>query len=170
VRRIFHHIAGPLLTAFGSGIAIATISIICLKLAEKLGVNIWVIAPIGASAALVFAAPYSPFSQPKNVILGNCLSAICGIAAMHLNLDIHISAGIAVGMAIGTMIIFRVLHPPGGGVALLMVLTKVTAPMIVIFPTMINSIILVLCAILFHKFTHHHYPHIHQLQKSETAN
>jgi len=36
------------------------------------------LAPMGASACLVFAAPAAPFSQPKNVILGHLLSGFIG--------------------------------------------------------------------------------------------
>ena len=37
-------------------------------------------APMGASAALVFGAPALPFSQPRNVIGGHVVSAVCGVA------------------------------------------------------------------------------------------
>jgi CBS domain-containing membrane protein len=37
------------------------------------------VAPIGASAVLVFAVPASPLAQPRAVIGGNVVSALVGI-------------------------------------------------------------------------------------------
>jgi CBS-domain-containing membrane protein len=42
-------------------------------MAEAVGVSIWLIAPMGASAVLVFAVPASPLAQPWSVIVGNTL-------------------------------------------------------------------------------------------------
>src|SRR3546814_15987357 len=39
----------------------------------------WLVAPLGASAVLVFAVPASPLAQPWPVIGGNLLSAAGGI-------------------------------------------------------------------------------------------
>ena len=41
----------------------------------------YIVAPIGASAVLVFAVPASPLAQPFPVLLGNTLSAAVGIAS-----------------------------------------------------------------------------------------
>ena len=40
----------------------------------------WLIAPLGASAVLVFALPASPLAQPWSVIGGNTFSALVGVA------------------------------------------------------------------------------------------
>ncbi|MEC5214928.1 CBS-domain-containing membrane protein [Polaromonas sp. CG_9.5] len=39
----------------------------------------WLVAPLGASAVLVFALPASPMAQPWAVVGGNTLSALVGI-------------------------------------------------------------------------------------------
>ena len=44
---------------------------------------LWLIAPIGASAVLVFTAPASPLAQPWPVVGGNTLSALVGVACAH---------------------------------------------------------------------------------------
>jgi len=44
----------------------------------------WLVAPIGASAVLVFGVPASPLAQPWAVVGGNTVSALAGIACMNL--------------------------------------------------------------------------------------
>ena len=39
----------------------------------------WIIAPVGASAVLLFAVPSSPLAQPWPIVGGNAISAIVGI-------------------------------------------------------------------------------------------
>jgi CBS domain-containing membrane protein len=75
----------------------------------------WLVAPLGASAVLVFGVPASPLAQPWAVVGGNALSALVGIACMNwLPLPPLAAAAIAVALAIGVMFTLRCLHPPGG--------------------------------------------------------
>ena len=76
------------------------------------------IAPLGASAVLLFAAPESPLARPWNMIGGNILSAFIGVASGLLIADPVFAAPIACGTAITLMMIAGCLHPPGGAVAL----------------------------------------------------
>ena len=60
----------------------------------------WLIAPLGASAVLVFGVPASPLAQPWAVIMGNTASALVGIACAHLfGGTPELAAAIAVGGA-----------------------------------------------------------------------
>jgi CBS domain-containing membrane protein len=77
------------------------------------------VAPIGASAVLVFAVPASPLAQPRSVLGGNIVSALVGITVAMLVPQTLIAAPLAVGLAIGTMMLLGCLHPPGGAVALI---------------------------------------------------
>eukprot|EP01032_Pedospumella_encystans_P007269 gene7269-8720_t len=42
--------------------------------------SIWMLAPMGASAVLVFAVPASPLAQPWAVLGGNGVSVLIGVA------------------------------------------------------------------------------------------
>ncbi len=42
----------------------------------------WLVAPIGASAVLVFGVPSNPRAQPWAVVGGNTVSALAGIACV----------------------------------------------------------------------------------------
>lgn len=157
----WNHLRYSLFAGIGSFIGILIVSLISIKFANFGHYSKWLIAPIGASAALVFVAPHSPYAQPYNIIFGNSLSALMGIIALHITKDISIAAAIAVGLAVFFMQVLRVMHPSGGGVALLAVLTNVTDLGFVFFPTFINSCILVGVAYIFHKLNKHKYPNIH---------
>lgn len=144
------------------GIGLA--SLICrLWLGDVAGSLPYLVAPIGASAVIVFALPASPLAQPWPVIGGNAVSALMGIFAYHLGFGPDVTAGIAVAGAVGAMALGRCLHPPGGAVALTAALG---APAIhaagmdyAFVPVALNSAILVGLAWLFHKATGHSYPH-----------
>lgn len=77
------------------------------------------VAPLGASAVLVFAFPASPLAQPWPVLGGNLLSAAIGLACRHFIPAPELATALAVGTAIAAMSLARCLHPPGGACALL---------------------------------------------------
>src|SRR5688572_3543830 len=88
----------------------------------------WLIAPMGASAVLVFGVPASPMAQPWAVVAGNTLSALVGVGCSLWIPDPHLAAAAAVSVAIGAMFLLGCLHPPGGASALIVVLTQTTDP------------------------------------------
>jgi len=78
----------------------------------------WLMAPVGASAVLVFGLPASPLAQPWSVIGGSVLSGIIGLLLGNLLGSPLIAATIAIGLAIAVMNVTNCLHPPGGACAL----------------------------------------------------
>ena len=123
----------------------------------------WLVAPLGASAVLVFALPASPMAQPWAVVGGNTLSALVGIAGVHgahLLGSPELAAALAVASALALMLALRCLHPPGGATALMMVLGGIGEPMFAFYPVMPNSVLLVLAGILYNNATRRTYPHM----------
>lgn len=122
------------------------------------------VAPMGASAVLIFAVPASPLAQPWPVIGGNTLSALVGIAVARLVPDPVLAAGIAVALAIALMSLARCLHPPGGAAALLAVLggpvVNDAGFMFALDPVAVNAVLMVLIGLGFHKSLRHNYPHV----------
>lgn len=120
-------------------------------------------APIGASAVLLFAVPSSPLAQPWSIIGGNLAAAIVGVTCAILIRDVVIAAAFALSLAIAVMFALRCLHPPSGAVALTAVLggsaTHQLAYQFVLFPVAINSFLLLLVAIVFNNATRRPYPH-----------
>ncbi len=120
----------------------------------------WLVAPLGASAVLVFGVPASPLAQPWAVIMGNTASALVGIACVHLFGGVpELAAAIAVGGAIGVMFLLRCLHPPGGAAALLMVLSGVRDWQFALDPVLLNSVLMVAAGMVYNGVTGRKYPH-----------
>ena len=123
----------------------------------------FIVAPIGASAVLLFAVPTSPLAQPWSIIGGNTLSALVGVVVTQFVHDPILAIGLAVALAIGVMSLTRSLHPPGGAAALTSVLggPAVTAAgfLYPFVPVALNSILLVLIGLCFHKLSKRAYPH-----------
>jgi CBS domain-containing membrane protein len=123
----------------------------------------WLVAPMGASAVLVFAVPASPLAQPWPVIGGNILSALVGIAVARAVPVPHLAAGLAVGLAILLMSLTRCLHPPGGAAALTAVIggPAVTAAGwgFALVPVGLNAALLAAAGLAFHRLSGHSYPH-----------
>jgi CBS domain-containing membrane protein len=121
------------------------------------------VAPMGASAVLLFAVPASPLAQPWSIIGGNTVSAIVGVACATWIPNPIDAAPIAVAVAIGAMFAFRCVHPPSGAVALTAVLGGPAVHALgfgfVLAPIAAQSFALLGVALVFHASTGHRYPH-----------
>lgn len=122
-----------------------------------------IVAPMGASAVLLFAVPASPLAQPWPIVGGNTISALVGVAVAHVVSDPLLAVGLAVSLAILAMSLTRSLHPPGGAAALTAVIggAAVTRagfwfPLV---PVAINALILVALGVVFHRLAGRRYPH-----------
>lgn len=122
----------------------------------------FLIAPMGASAVLLYAVPASPLAQPWSIVGGNIVSAIVGLICSHWIADPVVACALAIAGAIGLMFALRCLHPPGGAVALTAILA---GPVIqdhsayFLLLVTVNSVILLLVALFFNNATRRHYPH-----------
>lgn len=119
----------------------------------------WLVAPLGASAVLVFGVPASPLAQPWAVVAGNTVSALVGAACARWIGPTELAAALAVAAAIALMFTLRCLHPPGGASALLAVMTGVHDWRFALFPVAANSVLLVACGIAYNRATRRAYPH-----------
>jgi CBS domain-containing membrane protein len=130
------------------------------------------IAPMGASAVLLFSVPASPLAQPWSIVGGNIISAAVGVTCVLWISDLSLAAAVAVAGAIGAMFALRCLHPPGGAIALAAVLG---GPAIheqgysfLLSPVGLNSVLLLLVAIAFNNATRRRYPHSAQGDHANT--
>lgn len=80
------------------------------------------IASMGSSAVLLFAAPHSPMAQPWSFIGGHLVSALIGITCFKFIPSPFVAAALAVALSIFAMHWLYCLHPPSGATALAMVL------------------------------------------------
>ncbi|MBB3395204.1 MULTISPECIES: HPP family protein [unclassified Rhizobium] len=153
-----------MLACLGALIAIALTGMVCGYFVGQGSHLPLIVAPMGASAVLLFAVPASPLAQPWSIIGGNTISAMMGISAAHFIHEPIIAIGVGVSLAIGAMSFTRCLHPPGGAAALTAVLGgPAVASWGLLFPFVpvaLNSCILVALGILFHKLGRRNYPHV----------
>ncbi len=153
----------PFRAAFGAGLALLA----CGGLVSLGGVwgaeaGLVLIAPLGATAFLLFAVPNSPLAQPWSAVVGNTVSAIVAVTVVLLGPPQAVAAGLAVFWAMAGMAALRAMHPPGGAVALATVLS---APLVqemgfrfVLAPVLLDTVVLVGAALLFNRLTGRRYP------------
>jgi len=126
----------------------------------------WLIAPMGASAVLLFAVPASPLAQPWAMLAGNLVSALIGVSCARWIDDPAMAASLAGALAIAAMFQLRCLHPPGGAVAVTAVLggpvIHEMAYRFVLYPVLLNSLLLLAVALLFNNALKRRYPHLPQ--------
>jgi len=115
-----------------------------------------IIPSMGASAVLVFAVPHGKLSQPWALIGGQLISAFVGVVCYLFISNIFVAAGLAVGLAIGVMHLFRCLHPPGGATALVAVVGGAEIHALgfnyILTPVLLNTLIILIVAIVFNSF------------------
>jgi CBS domain-containing membrane protein len=129
------------------------------------GLNPWFIAPMGASAVLLFAVPASPLAQPWSIMGGNGVAALVGVSCARWIPDPIFAASLAAALSIALMLPLRCLHPPSGAVALTAVLG---GPAVLsqgyhfaLSPVLLNSGLLLAVALAFNNLLQRRYPHVH---------
>ena len=124
----------------------------------------WLAAPLGASAVLVFALPAGPLSQPWAVLAGNTFSAVVGVALVNAGagwVPAPVLAAAAAALAVLLMLATRCLHPPGGAVAVLAVVSGVSQWGFVLLPVALNSLLLLAAGVAYNRATGRPYPLVH---------
>jgi len=108
-----HQAPASLAAAVKAGLGgMAGIALLSL-LASVTGIP-WLVAPLGASCVLLFAAPLVPFSQPVNLVAGHLLCSVIGLVVAAVAPTEAWSLGLAVGLSIAAMHFLRITHPPAG--------------------------------------------------------
>lgn len=131
------------------------------------------VAPMGASAVLLFGVPASPLAQPWSIIGGNLVSATVGVAcAMWIPNPVD-AAALAVALAICAMFALRCVHPPSGAVALTAVLggpaVHAMGFSFVLEPIAIQSAALLGATLIYHAATGHRYPHAGRMGTADNS-
>ncbi|NWB94699.1 HPP family protein [Pseudomonas gingeri] len=129
-----------------------------------LELTLHLVGPVGASAVLLFAVSTGALAQPWSIVGSYFVATVAALIAVLLLGHSFLSAGVAVGLAIAGMCILRCLHPPGGAMALCVVLSQTDlAPLglSVFYPVMLNAGMLLGCALVFNNLTGVRYPKAH---------
>lgn len=152
-----------MIACLGTILGISLTALVCRLFLQSTEGLPFIVAPLGASAVLLFAVPASPLAQPWPIIGGNMISALVGLLVARAIDEPVLAMGMGVSLAIAIMSAMRCLHPPGGAAALTAVIggpNIASAGFLFPFvPVAVNSILLVVLGILFHKLTRRSYPH-----------
>lgn len=152
-----------LVSGLGGALSIFLVFWVTGFVADAANMRVLLMASMGATAVLIFAAPHGPLSQPWNVIGGHTVSAAIGISVHKLGIDPVIAGAIAVGLAITAIYYLQCLHPPGGATALIPILSGSAIDdygyWFVLFPAGLGALLMVLAAIAYnYPFPWRRYP------------
>lgn len=147
--------AEKLASTLGGFVGIFLISVISFHFTGANGAAL-IIPSMGASAVLVFAVPHGKLSQPWALFGGQLCSAFVGVSCYLLVPNLFLAAGLAVGLAIGVMHVFRCIHPPGGATALVAVVGSSEIHALgfeyILTPVLLNTVIIFITAFVFNSF------------------
>ncbi len=159
-------------SSLGVGLGIA-LACLLIGLADHFYPHLlFLFAPLGATAVLVFAVPSSPLAQPWNCVVGNTVSALYTLLLLGLFAPLpHIAlATLAVAGAVVLMLLLRALHPPGGAVALMMVLAAeqlLPVDWTLLIPVTVLSAAMVIVGVCYHRACGRSYLH-HSVLSNKT--
>lgn len=148
--------------SFGALLAVGLISLFLLSPEVDTEFGLYLVAPFGASAVMLFAVPNSPLAQPWSVLVGCVLGAFIGVASCYIVPDASLRVALAVAVTVFAMTLLRALHPPAGGVAMAAALhPEEIFPLgfwFVLTPIGLGAVALVLMAMAYAWLTGRKYP------------
>lgn len=124
-------------------------------------VALHLLGPLAASAVLLFAVHSGALAQPWPLVGSYACATVVGLVLHHWFGSALWVAALALGVAILVMCLLRCLHPPGGGVAVSVVLadSSLTALGDQMFePIMLNVLVLLAVAVIYNRLTGVRYP------------
>lgn len=149
------------IASIGAGLGLMMTSLISHWLLGE--VNLWFVAPMGASAVLLFGLPNSPLAQPWSIVGGNLVAGVVGVTTALWVPHAALACGIAACLTIALMFQLRCLHPPSGAVALTAILggngVQQLGYHFILTPVLLNSVCLALLALVFNNLAGRRYPH-----------
>ena len=150
--------------ALGAMLGISIAALLATAATDGLFLRHFVLmAPFGATATLIFAAPNSPLAQPWPVFVGTLVSALVAVAVSMAVPQTVVAAPLAVALAIFVMALCRATHPPGGAVALMVPLAGPAHadPAWPFLPLATGTLLLIGIGVLFARATGRRYPFRH---------
>jgi CBS-domain-containing membrane protein len=147
-------------------IAIYLISVPSLYPSWPLSTKLFLVGSFGASAALLYGAPHSPFAQPRPLLVGQVIAAVTGVTAYKLlGSHVGLAAAVAVATTIAFMQLANAVHPPAGATALIAVLGPASVHHLgyefVLTPVLTGALILLVVAVAVNNLSsreERHYP------------
>ncbi|MCJ8240662.1 HPP family protein (plasmid) [Rhizobium sp. SSM4.3] len=124
--------------------------------------GLYLVAPLGASAVLMFAVPNSPLAQPWSAVVGNTVAALVGVAISLFVPEPILRIALAIALAIVATFTLRAVHPPAGAVAMTVAMSPEAVQHLgfwfALAPIATGTVSLVFIAIAYARVTGRRYP------------
>jgi CBS-domain-containing membrane protein len=133
----------------------AFLTILLLATANAADVAPLLIAPFGASCALVFGAPASPLARPYNVVGGHLVTTACGLLVITCIGVSPIAIALGVGIGISAMLLTDTLHPPAGANPIVIAFAH-SGWSFLVAPILIGAGFIVICGSVYHRLVTGH--------------
>lgn len=121
------------------------------------------LASMGASAVILFAAFNSPLAQPWSFVGSHLLAAAIGVSCARWVDALWLAASLSVALTLLAMLRLHCLHPPGGATALVPVLggdsVHALGYQLVLTPVALNIVVLLLLAWIVNRSLGRKYPY-----------
>ena len=148
----------PLLGGIGAGVTIGILAYITFQsiLSDSI-YGLWIATSFGSTVVVVFGYPNNEFAQPKNVFFGHLLCTLIGILFVTLfkitqdRSIFFLAIGLAVGIAVMLMMVFKITHPPAGGNTIVVMLAQDSFQYL-IFPIMVGAITIIIGGVIYNRF------------------
>ncbi len=136
------------------GFMSGTAGIMAIRAVTDMTGHSLLIAPMAASAVLLFGANDSPLAQPRNLIGGHLVAAAVAVLIVALGGSGPLAMALAVGCTILLMDLTRTTHPPAGATAFLGVQGH-AGVLFIAAPVLAGALILLLVALFTNNVVYH---------------
>ena len=148
----------PLLGGIGAAVTIIILTYITFEsVLSSTNYGLWLTASFGSSVVVVFGYQNNEFAQPKNVLLGHILCTFVGIIFVTLfkitqdRSIFFLAIGLAVGVSVMLMMIFKITHPPAGGNTIVVIMAQESFQFL-LFPIITGAVTIIIGGIIYNRF------------------
>ena len=148
----------PLLGGIGAAVTITILTYITFEsVLSGTNYGLWLTASFGSSVVVVFGYPNNEFAQPKNVLLSHIVCTLVGIIFVTLfkisqdRSIFFLAIGIAVGISVMLMMIFKIAHPPAGGNTIVVIMAQESFQFL-LFPIITGAVTIIIGGVIYNRF------------------
>ncbi len=119
--------------------------------------GLWLTASFGSSVVVVFGYPNNEFAQPKNVLFSHIVCTLVGIVFVTLfkitqdRSIFFLAIGLAVGISVMLMMLFKIAHPPAGGNTIVVIMAQESFQFL-LFPIITGAVTIIIGGVIYNRF------------------
>ena len=148
----------PLLGGIGAAVTISILTYITFQsVLSDTNYGLWLTASFGSSVVVVFGYPNNEFAQPKNVLFSHIVCTLVGIVFVTLfkitqdRSIFFLAIGLAVGISVMLMMLFKIAHPPAGGNTIVVIMAQEYFQFL-LFPIITGAVTIIIGGVIYNRF------------------